>query len=301
MRARRTTSRRKDEVMYTIENQIEIDASAARILEALTTKAGIQGWWTKDTEIDARTAVFRFHKETGTREMRFEIAKRDAARIEMVCVAETNSADWLGTRLSFALAPAGARTRVALEHAGYPAKNEVYEMCTKGWAFFLGSLKSYVETGKGEPHGATKAITNAIEVAASPAKVIEALSTSAGIAAWWTTDNTVTASTHTYRFGKDADRAEATFRIDAQDHRGIALVCTGEQNGMGWLGTRLAFAVEPMGSAGARVALAHAGFALDSNCYDECVGGWQHFLGSLKAYLETGKGTPHVPAVNDCH
>jgi len=53
----------------------------------------------------------------------------------------------------FRLAPtADGATRVDCIHSGYPAKNEVYAMCTKGWAFFMGSLQRYLETGKGEPH-----------------------------------------------------------------------------------------------------------------------------------------------------
>src|SRR5205814_3189987 len=136
---------------------------------------------------------------------------------------------------------------------------ETYDACTKGWAFFLGSLKRYLETGLGEPHvGPTQAINDAIVIAAPPARVLAALTTSDGIAAWWTRDNRVTATEHVYRF----DKAHETFRIEQQDDRGIALVCTAESaDGIGWLGTRLAFSVEPA-AGGARVAVAHKGFAL---------------------------------------
>ena len=41
-----------------------------------------------------------------------------------------------------------------------------------------------------------------------------------------------------------------------------------------------------------------SGFPASSACYEECVGGWKHFLGSLKTYLETGTGTPHVPGAS---
>jgi uncharacterized protein YndB with AHSA1/START domain len=282
--------------MYTIEQQIEINANAARIVEALTTEAGIAGWWTTDTDVGDREAAFRFTKQDTRVEHRFQIERRDASGVAMTCVSDT---DWRGTRLAFELAPAGARTTVRLVHAGYPAKNELYAQCTKGWAYFLDSLQKYVETGTGTPHvPATKQIVDRVEIAAPPARVLAALSTSDGVARWWTADNAVSASEHTYRFRKGEQRAHSTFRVESADARGIALVCT--DSTMGWLGTRLAFSAEPAGP-GASVGLVHGGFPIDSACYDECVGGWKHFLGSLKAYLETGTGTPHTPGDDDCH
>jgi uncharacterized protein YndB with AHSA1/START domain len=278
-------------IMHSIENTIEIAATPDRVLAALTTTSGIRAWFTKDSDIDATAARFRFVLEAGVKEVRFAIDELAPARLAMTCTAETNNADWLGTKLVFALAPAGAGTRVQLVHSGFAARNETYERTIQGWAFFVGSLKRYVETGIGEPHvGPTKAINDAISIDVPAARVLAALTTSAGIAAWWTRDNTVTATEHTYRFSE----AGATFRIEQQDARGIALVCTSDHGGMGWLGTRLAFSVESVG-AKARVALVHKGFALDSGCYDDCIKGWGYFLKSLKAYLETGTGTPYTP------
>ena len=140
--------------MHTIENTALISSTPARILEALTTKDGIRGWWTTDVDCDSdkREATFRFEKRVGVMAVTFHLDHADESRVAMTCIRETNNADWLGTKLVFALRADGNATRVDLVHSGYPAKNEVYEMCTKGWAFFLNSLKSYIETGQGEPH-----------------------------------------------------------------------------------------------------------------------------------------------------
>lgn len=139
---------------FKIENQIQIAATPNRIREALTTHQGQTGWWTTDVECDAerREATFRFARPTNTMAVTFRLDGADEHRVAMTCIRETNNSDWLGTELVFELAPEAGGTRVALVHAGYPAKNEVYDACTKGWAFFLGSLKSYVETGTGQPH-----------------------------------------------------------------------------------------------------------------------------------------------------
>jgi uncharacterized protein YndB with AHSA1/START domain len=281
--------------MHDIKTSIEITTTPNLVLQALTTPDGITGWWTNDHDVTAREMAFRFQRQAGEMEVRFRVDKQDASELAMTCIAETNNADWLGTRLSFRLVPAGAATRVELLHAGYAAKNEAYEMCTKGWTYFMHSLKSYLETGTGTPAvRPLRDIVDGVEIAAPAAKVLAALTTAEGIRGWWTRDTDVSATEHTYRFGKGERARASTFRVEKQDARGIALVCIAETD-PAWLATRLSFGLESVGSA-TRVQLVHAGFTPGNRCYDDCVGGWRHFMASLKAYVETGTGTPHVPA-----
>ena len=58
-----------------------------------------------------------------------------------------------------------------------------------------------------------------------------------------------------------------------------------------WKGTTIAFDLSP-DPAGTRLRLTHAGLTPQIECYDLCSAGWRQFLGSLKAYAETGTGTP---------
>ncbi len=145
--------------MYSIDHSIEISAPAAKILAALTTKEGIKAWFTEDCECntDKREATFRFRKQTETMESTFHLDAADERAVVMTCIATRGNDDWRGTKLSYELTPAGAGTRVRLLHAGFPAKSEVYDNTVKGWAYFLGSLKQYVETGVGTPYQHTKA------------------------------------------------------------------------------------------------------------------------------------------------
>jgi uncharacterized protein YndB with AHSA1/START domain len=140
--------------MYSIENHTEIQAPVSRVLAALTTKEGVKGWWTDDCDCNSETreATFRFAKPQGTMAVTFKLDRADETGVVMTCIREQNNADWLNTRLEFKLRGVGDKTRVDLLHSGYPAKNETYEMCTKGWAYFLASLASYVQTGTGTPY-----------------------------------------------------------------------------------------------------------------------------------------------------
>ncbi len=41
--------------------------------------------------------------------------------------------------------------------------------------------------------------------------------------------------------------------------------------------------------------LSHDGFTQVDEVYEQTRGNWEHFLESLKSYLEMGKGTPGFP------
>jgi uncharacterized protein YndB with AHSA1/START domain len=133
--------------MHTIENAIDIAAPTDRIIEALTTEAGYRGWFTEATTFDGKQATFSFARPEITRTQTFRVDRSDGRGVAMTCTSETNNAEWLGTTLTIAVE--GGRVRLA--HAGYREKNEYFEQCTQGWAYFLASLKGYVETGRGTP------------------------------------------------------------------------------------------------------------------------------------------------------
>lgn len=63
-----------------------------------------------------------------------------------------------------------------------------------------------------------------------------------------------------------------------------------------WLGTHVIWRIEEDGGKTA-IHLDHVGLGPDLLCYDICRAGWDHFfMDSLKAYLDTGTGTPHEGA-----
>lgn len=59
--------------------------------------------------------------------------------------------EWVGTKLTFALAPKDDETVVLFTHADWRAPSDFMAHCSARWAYFLLSLKSLVETGKGTP------------------------------------------------------------------------------------------------------------------------------------------------------
>jgi uncharacterized protein YndB with AHSA1/START domain len=146
--------------MESIQNEVRIAAPAAQVYRALSTTEGHRAWWTSDCELGSRLgerAVFRFDRPQGSppglMEVTFRIDALEAGRrVALTCVANQNNPEWQDTALTFRLEEQDGTTRVALDHAGFRARTPLYEMCVGGWAHFMGSLKSYVETGVGQPH-----------------------------------------------------------------------------------------------------------------------------------------------------
>jgi uncharacterized protein YndB with AHSA1/START domain len=134
-------------------------------------------------------------------------------------------------------------------------------------------------------------INNTLEINAPVAKVREAITTTAGHKGWWTLDAEVGAKEARFAFPKGGDTMELTFRVDRMDDDGIVWTCIGGKNSPEWLDTKLAIKLAPK-AGGTRVELAHSGWRAKTETYEMCTGGWSHFMNSLKAYVETGAGTP---------
>ena len=138
--------------MFTIDSTIDITAPLARVHSAITTEAGYRAWWAQDADFDGTQATFRFSQPSAaSRVVTFRVDRCDGRGIVMTCTAHENNADWLGTTLTIEVDETPTGTRVHLAHAGYPAKNEVYERCRDAWPYFLRGLASYMTTGSGEP------------------------------------------------------------------------------------------------------------------------------------------------------
>lgn len=59
--------------------------------------------------------------------------------------------EWIGTKIGFDLKQEDDFSIVLFKHAGWKEPVEFMYHCSTKWAIFLLSLKSLVETGKGQP------------------------------------------------------------------------------------------------------------------------------------------------------
>ena len=66
-----------------------------------------------------------------------------------------------------------------------------------------------------------------------------------------------------------------------------------------WVGTRPTFTITPLGEGGCELLFRHGGLTAELDCIEDCTRGWDHFIVSLRDYVETGRGMPRGSAEDD--
>ena len=121
------------------------------------------------------------------------------------------------------------------------------------------------------------------------------------IADWWSNDLTGAAAHTGDSFNIAFNNTRKTFVIEeAIPDKQVVWKCTKAyidmaslENKAEWVDTRLIWTLNTAGP-GTTLTFLHKGLNKSFQCYNACESGWDYFLASLKAYLETGKGTPHL-------
>lgn len=133
-----------------------VEQSPQQVFDAIN---DVRGWWSEDIEgrTDALGATFVFRYKSlhrSTHEItEFVPGKKvvwhiTSAEINFV----KNKAEWDGTDVVFEIAKNGDKTTVRFTHVGLVPAIECYGDCSGAWGFHLGSLRSLITTGKGEPN-----------------------------------------------------------------------------------------------------------------------------------------------------
>lgn len=139
--------------MSAIVEEITIAVAPERVWNALTRPEEIGHWWTNDLNVTPEVgslAEFRFG-ESGDSVLRFEIAELDQGKKIHWIYRFGSVAKWAGTSVTWQLEPIQSGTKLAFSHDGFAKVDEAYEQTHENWSYFLNSLKSYLETGKGTP------------------------------------------------------------------------------------------------------------------------------------------------------
>ncbi|MDQ3699221.1 MAG: SRPBCC domain-containing protein [Gemmatimonadota bacterium] len=139
-------------------------------------------------------------------------------------------------------------------------------------------------------------IHHQLTIHATPEAVYDALTRAEGLASWWTTD--VVAEP---RVGAVAEfgfnNRRTVFRMEITELRPSTSVrwrCVGGHPE--WDGTEIVFALTPA-PEGTVLRLHHLRWQWRDGVLAQCSFDWARYLMSLRAYAETGTGTPHGEAV----
>jgi uncharacterized protein YndB with AHSA1/START domain len=133
-----------------IEERI-IAASPQRIFGALTNADKIARWWSNEARVKPEVGSpgeFRFRPPASV--LQFEVTELEQDR-KVGWISRKGPPQWTGTSVTWLLEPVDNGTRVRFTHDGFAQVDKAYEQTHGNWSYFLDSLKSYLETGKGTP------------------------------------------------------------------------------------------------------------------------------------------------------
>ena len=137
--------------MPDILHDLPIRATRAEVWRAVATPAGLDAWWTLDSEGEAREGSdwrFGFGPEFRWWGRVVEYEPWAVIAWEMTFA----DADWTGTRVSLALEEVDGTLRLRFEHTGWKEANDHFRTTSCCWAQYLRLLRQLVETGRTVPY-----------------------------------------------------------------------------------------------------------------------------------------------------
>ena len=141
-----------------IVHRIGIAAPPPRAYRALATRSGLINWWTWHiTGEPALGEVFHARFGNGTFSIRVLELSQDL-RVRWKCTGGLK--EWVGTEISFKLAPGDRETVIGFVHAGWQETGEIMAHCNAKWGYYLLSLEAWVEDGRGSPYSEDRKISS---------------------------------------------------------------------------------------------------------------------------------------------
>ncbi|HUK69309.1 MAG TPA: SRPBCC domain-containing protein [Streptosporangiaceae bacterium] len=127
---------------------------------------------------------------------------------------------------------------------------------------------------------------------ASPDALFDALTTVTGLASWW---NPATGSGKVggeLRFIMNAAEPLVIHVDEATRPTPVRWSVTDCPFLPDWIGTRPAFTITPVDDGTSELHFRHHGLTEELECTDMCTRSWNHYMTSLRDYLESGCGSP---------
>jgi hypothetical protein len=83
-------------------------------------------------------------------------------------------------------------------------------------------------------------------------------------------------------------------RVDEAIDNAVVWTCLADSTHADWAGTRIILMLEEQAADRTSLSVRHEGLVPHFQCYPQCEAGWDHFMASIAAYAETGRGNPWV-------
>ena len=140
--------------MADILHRVGIKSSPDEVYKALATREGVAAWWTNNTRGESKVGgALQFSFSAGGVDIggfEMKVLELQPAKRVLWQVAD-GPKEWIGTKVRWDLKQDGDYAIVLLKHQDWREPVEFMHHCSTKWAIFLMSLKSFGETGRGQP------------------------------------------------------------------------------------------------------------------------------------------------------
>ncbi|MDH5731167.1 MAG: SRPBCC domain-containing protein [Gammaproteobacteria bacterium] len=143
--------------MATITHQLGINSEPQQLTQALSELDGLASWWTQQVSGNGcadGVLQFRFNGEG----FDMKVMQMDERLVKWRCIGGPD--EWIDTEIIFDIQVKESGSELFFTHKGWESETPFHYHCSMKWAVFLLSLKTYLETGKGQPfpHGISIAV-----------------------------------------------------------------------------------------------------------------------------------------------
>jgi uncharacterized protein YndB with AHSA1/START domain len=143
-----------------------------------------------------------------------------------------------------------------------------------------------------ERPSATTDYQTRIRVKGSPDAVFDALTTPTGLAAWWNPASGSGDAGGELRFIMNAPEPLVMHVDEATRPTSVQWTVTACPFLPDWEGTRPTFTITRVDGDTSELHFRHHGLSEELECIDMCTRSWDHYMTSLRGYVETGRGSP---------
>ena len=131
-----------------------VDQTPQEVFAAIT---NVRGWWTGDIEGGTDTLgdefTYRYGDAHYSKQKITELIPevKVAWRVLDGRIAFAgDTSEWIGTEITFDVAPQGKQTEIRFAHLGLVPKLECFDSCSSAWGFYINaSLRRLITKGEG--------------------------------------------------------------------------------------------------------------------------------------------------------
>ncbi|RAJ76664.1 activator of Hsp90 ATPase-like protein [Chitinophaga dinghuensis] len=135
--------------MADIKHKLVIKTSPDKVYSAITTQEGIESWWCKQTTAQPTVGFVNIFTFGQFRNEMKVAALSSNQMVKWECIQSIE--EWVGTHVSFDLEEKNGNTVLRFTHGDWKAVTDTFAGCSYDWAIFMKSLKSFCESGAGDP------------------------------------------------------------------------------------------------------------------------------------------------------